>query len=280
MKKKLKRVGLVSLMVLAWTVFVGLGFVNGYLLFSIDSGHTTEGFAKAVKERAQSQYIGNMGMLLLEKGEVAESFFLGQDGEEVNAQSPFPVASISKWVTAVGVLKLVEQGRLALDKPVDDYLTRWHLPKSDFDNRGVTVRRLLSHSAGLDDDLGYGGFAAGEKLQTLEESLTSAADGYYEGAKARVGYEPGSQFMYSGASYTLLQLLIEEVSGQAFNEYMKAEVFEPTGMNQSSFLLSEAKAKGLVSIYKTDGSARPMKRFTAKAAASLMTRYITSGRHN
>ena len=271
MKKKLKRVGLVSLMVLAWTVFVGLGFVNGYLLFSIDSGHTTEGFAKAVKERAQSQYIGNMGMLLLEKGEVAESFFLGQDGEEVNAQSPFPVASISKWVTAVGVLKLVEQGRLALDKPVDDYLTRWHLPKSDFDNRGVTVRRLLSHSAGLDDDLGYGGFAAGEKLQTLEESLTSAADGYYEGAKARVGYEPGSQFMYSGASYTLLQLLIEEVSGQAFNEYMKAEVFEPTGMNQSSFLLSEAKAKGLVSIYKTDGSARPMKRFTAKAAASLMT---------
>ncbi len=258
-------------MVLAWTVFVGLGFVNGYLLFSIDSGHTTEGFANAVKERAQSQYIGNMGMVLLEKGEVAESFFLGQDGEAVNAQSPFPVASISKWVTAVGVLKLVEQGRLALDKPVDDYLTRWHLPKSDFDNRGVTVRRLLSHSAGLDDDLGYGGFADGEKLQTLEESLTSAADGYYEGAKARVGYEPGSQFMYSGASYTLLQLLIEEVSGQPFNEYMKAEVFEPVGMNQSSFLLSEAKAKGLVSIYKTDGSARPMKRFTAKAAASLMT---------
>ena len=68
-------------------------------------------------------------------------------------------------------MKLVEQGQLDLDKPIDDYLTRWHLPESEFDNRKVTIRRLLSHSAGLVDDLGYNGFGPIETIQTLEESL-------------------------------------------------------------------------------------------------------------
>ena len=269
--KKLKRTALVIAIILVWTLFVGLGFTNGYLLFSLDSSHSTQGFIAAVKAQAEKQYIGNLGMALIEGGEVAETFFLGQDGEVINAQSSFPVASISKWVTAAGVLKLVEQGTLELDRPVEDYLTRWHLPESKFNNKEVTVSRLLSHSAGLDDDLGYGGFVAGEQIQTLEESLTSAADGYYDGAKARVGYEPGSQFMYSGASYTLLQLLIEEVTGLDFNDYMASEIFEPLGMTHSSFVLDEVKDKSLVTVYKTNGEARPMKRFTAQAAASLMT---------
>jgi len=269
--KKLKRITLILSVLLAWIVFVGLGFTNGYLLFSIDSSHSPQGFIEALEEQANTQFIGNISVALIENGRVVSSYHYDHQGLEVNEHSAFPVASISKWVTAVGVLKLVDNGLLDLDKPVENYLARWHLPESEFDNDGVTVRRLLSHSAGFDDDLGYGGFKEGEQIQSLEESLTSAADGYYEGAKARVGYQPGSQFMYSGAGYTLLQLLIEEVTGKAFNEYMNLEIFEPLRMINTSFLLSDSESIDLVPVYRADGSKRPMNRFTAKAAASLMT---------
>ena len=83
---------------------------------------------------------------------------------------------MSKWVTAWGVLTLVEAGKLDLDKPVSTYLTRWKLPPGAFPNDGVTVRRLLSHMAGLTDGLGYAGFKPGVPLQRLEDSLTRAAD--------------------------------------------------------------------------------------------------------
>lgn len=162
-------------------------------------------------------------------------------------------------------------GKLDLDTSVDYYLTRWHLPESEFDNSKVTVRRLLSHSAGLDDDLGYDGFGPNDYVQTLEESLTNAADGYYDGAMAKVGYVPGSQYMYSGAGYTLLQLLIEEISGQSFQNYMTAAIFEPLGMRSSTFVPSERTDLDLALFYNQDGTISEPVTFTALAAASLYT---------
>ena len=119
------------------------------------------------------------------------------------------MASVSKWVTSFGIMKLVENEKLDLDKPIEDYLTRWKLPKNEFDNSKVTIRRLLSHSSGLVDGLGYQGFAPNEKVQTIEQSLNKASDRLYSEGVAKVGFEPGSKFMYSGAGYTILQLIIE-----------------------------------------------------------------------
>jgi CubicO group peptidase (beta-lactamase class C family) len=98
---------------------------------------------------------------------------------------------------------------LDLDKPIDDCLTRWHLPESEFDNKKVIVRKLLSHSTGLANDLGDGDFKTNETVQTIEESLTKASDTEYSEGVARVGYQTGSEYMYSGAGYSILQLLIE-----------------------------------------------------------------------
>src|SRR5690242_12394867 len=66
------------------------------------------------------------------------------DGTLVTTDTVFQVASISKVISAWGVMKLVEQGILALEAPVESYLTRWHLPPSDYDIKGVTVERVLS----------------------------------------------------------------------------------------------------------------------------------------
>ncbi len=265
-----KRLSLICFVLFIWTAFVGFGFIHGFLLKPITSENTSEAFIEATKEKIDSEFVGNFAMVLIENGEVSKDFFYAVD-KSVNENTVFPVASISKWITSFGVLKLVEQGNLDLDRPVEDYLTRWHLPESVFDNKQVTVRKLLSHSSGLIDDLGYEGFVSDEDVQTLEQSLTKAADAPYSEGVAIVGYEPGSKYMYSGAGYTILQLLIEEVTGQSFQDYMTQEVFTPLKMENSTFILSEKPKLQLTQIYKDDGTIREFNKFTALAAASLFT---------
>ena len=236
--KTFKNIAIIILAAIVWTGFVGYGFMNGFLLKPITSKNTPEAFIEATKEKLEEEFVGNVAMVLIENGEISNEFFYSIN-QPVNEHTVFPVASISKWVTSFGVLKLVEQGKLDLDKPVDDYLTRWHLPESEFDNKKVTARRLLSHSSGLIDDLGYDGFTADQTVQTIEESLTKASDTEYSYGVAIVGNEPGSNYMYSGAGYTILQLLIEEISGQPFQAFMTQEVFEPLQMDNSTFVPSE-----------------------------------------
>jgi len=255
---------------LAWTAFLFYGTDSGFLLRGITSGDTADDFIAAAEEKLQQEFAGNMAMALLEDGEVVGASFHSEH-QPVTDSTSFLVASLSKWVTAWGVFKLVENGKLDLDKPVDSYLTRWHLPESKFDNEEVTARRLLSHTAGLVDSLGYAGFKPDEKVQTLEASLTQPADAPWSNGAARVGVQPGERFIYSGASYTLLQLLIEEVSGQSFQEFMATEVLNPLGMNHSTFDRSEVQGRSLAEAYDTDGSISTFDTFTALAAASLYT---------
>lgn len=265
-----KYISIIIIAILIWTAFIGYGFINGFLLKPITSKNTSEAFIEAAKEEIDDEFVGNFAMTLIENGKISKNFFYSVD-KPVNENTVFPVASVSKWITSFGVLKLVEQGKLDLDKPIDDYLTRWHLPKSDFDNKKVTARKLLSHSSGLVDDLGYNGFTPNETVQTIEESLTKASDAENSDGVAIVGYEPGSKYMYSGAGYTILQLVIEEITGQSFQDYMTQAVFIPLEMDNSTFVLSEKPNLQLTEIYQDDGTTRIFNRFTALAAASLFT---------
>jgi CubicO group peptidase (beta-lactamase class C family) len=159
-----------------------------------------------------------------------------------------------------------------LDAPVSTYLTRWRLPASEFDNDKVTARRLLSHTAGLTDGLGYAGFKPGAAVQSLEESLTAPADvSPGAGGVIRVGYEPGTRWKYSGGGYAILQLLIEERSGEPFEAFMQRVVFRPLGMQRSSYSWTPEDGKTLAASY--DGDAKPGThyRFAAVAPVSLYT---------
>jgi len=212
---------------------------------------------------------GAVAFVLIEKGEVFGEHYVSA-GAPVTRDTLFQLASLSKWATALGVLKLAADGKLDLDAPVSRYLTRWQLPESEFDTDGVTARRLLSHTAGLTDGLGYLGFAPGTPVQTLEASLTEAADPM-PGAdgRTRVGRAPGSSWSYSGGGYALLQLLIEEVSGEPFADYMKRTVFAPLGMPQATFDLAAAETAGLAPCFDADGAPCAYNSFAAPAAAAL-----------
>jgi len=186
---------------------------------------------------------------------------------KVGEQTGFNIASISKTVAAWGVMNLVEDGTLELDAPVATYLTRWHLPESAFDVDGVTVRRLLSHTAGLSLH-GYPGWTSDDTLPTIEESLSGRTNG---GGDVQLIREPGSRFQYSGGGYMLLQLIVEEVSGQSFADYMQAEVLDPLGMTNSSYTIDEEILRSSSLEHDSYGDVIPFERFTAQAAAGLQT---------
>ncbi len=115
--------------------------------------------------------------------------------------------SISKSITAWGVMRLVEQGLVGLDDPVQQYLGDWKLPESEYSEQEVTIRRLLSHSAGM--SLG----TIGEEY-TPQSNIPSLRD--YLTHEARLIREPGSGFLYSNPGFNLLELL----TGRDFAEYM------------------------------------------------------------
>lgn len=260
---------LTVLALLAWAAFVVTGTLEGWWRQPLAPFGNTNAFRAAAIAKIDQEHKGNVAFALLENGRIVATHFVSA-GRPVDGDSRFQVASMSKWITAWGVMTLVEAGKLDLDKPVSTYLTRWKLPPSQFDNNGVTVRRLLSHTAGLTDGLGYAGFKPGTQVQTLEDSLTHTADASpgHDG-RVRVGIAPGTEFKYSGGGYTLLQLIIEEVSGQSFNDYMKSTVLNPLGMARSTFVLDDET--DVANFFDERGRLATHYRFTALAAASLYT---------
>lgn len=145
------------------------------------------------------------------------------------------LASISKVVTATAVMQLVEQGKLDLDRDINDYLKTVKIPKK-FD-KPITLRNLLTHTAGFDDRY------IGKSFRTREER-PSLQDFIQKMLPARI-YPPGEIFMYSNIGNALAALVVQDVSGQDFNEYCRQHIFLPLGMKKTSFRIDDQLAKNL-----------------------------------
>ncbi len=185
----------------------------------------------------------------------------------VDENTVFQAASISKSLTAWGVMKLWEKGLIDLDAPVEKYLTRWQLDGSKFDSNGITIRRILSHTAGLSIH-GYAGYSPHKRLPTIEQSLSGM--GIFAG-KLKIIIQPGKKYKYSGGGFTLLQLLIEEITGITFEKYMEKEILKPLGMNESFYVLKEEQKRKMAKAYDVLGNEMPNYIFIEQAAAGLYT---------
>jgi CubicO group peptidase (beta-lactamase class C family) len=196
-----------------------------------------------------------------------------EEGTAATTETLFQAGSISKPVGATGALRLVEEGRVELDVPVNDYLTSWSLPDNEFTERTpVTIRRLLSHTAGTTVH-GFPGYAVSDEVPTVPQVLDGAPPA--NTAAVRVDIEPGTQQRYSGGGTTIVQLALTDVTGEAYPDLLNRLVLEPAGMVHSTYenplpadRLTEAAAG-----YGRDGSAVPGKRHTypEMAAAGLWT---------
>ena len=223
----------------------------------------------AAIEIVQSENVGNIALVLIEDGEVFEEYFDGVS-QQIDSDTVFSAASMSKWITALGIMHLVQTGHIDLDVPVSEYLTRWQLPPSEFDHDDVTVRRLLSHMSGLNDGLGFADYEPDESLPTLEESLRHPRASSGRDVQIALGRSPGTEWDYSGGGYLILQLVIEEVSGQTFEVYMQTSLFEPLGMSRSTYKYI-GKMNNRSNSYDTNGDLATSYQYAASAATGFTT---------
>jgi len=178
-------------------------------------------------------------------------------GPPVLPETLFQAASISKPVSAVAALALVQAGKLDLDGDVNLFLKNWKIPANSYtDQSKVTLRRLLNHSAGVTVH-GFPGYPAGAPIPSLADVLNGAPPA--NTAPVLVDHEPGTRFEYSSGGYTIMQQMLIDVTDTPFPSLLEDFVLKPFGMNHSSFLqpLPKNDAHTTATPYRATGAPVP-----------------------
>jgi CubicO group peptidase (beta-lactamase class C family) len=186
-----------------------------------------------IKGQMSQRQINGLSLAIIHNGQIDARAYgvTSRGGQPVTTTTLFQAGSISKPVAAVGSLKLVEQGALSLDEDVNAKLKSWKVPENEFTKtQKVTLRRLLSHTAGLTVH-GFPGYDVKERMPSVVEVL----DGGGNTAPVRVNVTPGSIARYSGGGYTVMQLMVSDVTGKPFPQYMIEAVLAPIGMSRSTY---------------------------------------------
>lgn len=194
--------------------------------------------AGALREHAEGcEAFGFAGaVLVIDGGEVVllEGFGEAAPGRGATVDTLFEVASVAKQFTAAAVLRLQDQGRLTLDDAIGE-----HLPGVPDEHRGVTIRHLLTHTAGWARMGPTGG----------GPDRDAAVAAYLRAPRVR---EPGVRMEYHNGGYALLAAIVEHASGRRFEDYLRDEVFAPAGMASTGFC-GEAFGADRLAIGHADG---------------------------
>lgn len=186
----------------------------------------------------------------------------------VTPDTVFVTASLAKPVAARVAMALARDGKVSLDKPVADGLSPWPLAASStFDHRLITLRHLLSHTAGTTLG-GYEGWTDYSQLPTLEASLAGKTNGR---GPVELFAAAGSRFQYSGGGYTLMQLVIERNSQRRYADLANELVFQPLGMARSSVAMTPQVLAGGAQGHGDDGRPVPMRYYVEQAPSTLST---------
>ena len=230
-----------------------------------------------VKTWMARRHVAGLSLAIIDQGKIAVTRAYGVADEStkqpVTAATLFQAGSISKPVSALAALRLVEAGKLSLDEDVNLRLKGWKVPANQFTTgEKVTLRRLLSHSAGVTVH-GFPGYAVDEPVPTLVQVLDGAPP--TNTAPIRVDTTPGAIWRYSGGGFTIIQQLLIDVTGTPFPELLQQSVLGPIGMTSSSFAQPQPPARAALtaSAYYADRS--PVKGrwhlYPEMAAAGLWT---------
>ncbi|WP_190138512.1 serine hydrolase domain-containing protein, partial [Streptomyces longispororuber] len=189
--------------------------------------------ADEVRRAMERCRVPGVGLALLHGGELVavEAYGAAADGVPLTPATPFQTGSLSKHVTALGVLRLADDGVLDLDADVNTYLTSWRVP-GGAGEQPVTLRQLLGHRSGLSSTPGNG-FHPAAAAPALLDLLRGTADP--EVPPVTRGAVPGSAFRKANAHYVVVQQALEDATGEPFAALMRRLVLDPLGMRDSSF---------------------------------------------
>jgi CubicO group peptidase (beta-lactamase class C family) len=224
---------------------------------------TVEAFINGFASYALESYeVPGLGFVMVKDGEVFFSKGYGFADEEM--QVPFDPdqtivrgGSIVKTVTALAVMQLVEQGKLDLDADVNQYLSHFQVPQTY--DKPVTARHLLHYTAGFDTRF------IGIRVESMDEVLP-LGEYLAHHLTARVR-PPGEIRSYNDFEIALAGLLVEEVSGMPYDQFVQEHVFKPLGMESTSIYLSKEDGGRVASGYRSDGQPYPLNYYYLNDAA-------------
>ncbi|MDW3650638.1 MAG: serine hydrolase domain-containing protein [Bacteroidia bacterium] len=164
---------------------------------------------------------------IVEKGEVRYQAAFGKEilGQKapMRVESVLPIGSLTKSMTALALMQLVEKGQLDLDKPIVEYVPEFQTAKPEKSSK-ITCRMLLNNSSAL-----YGGYSDGSlEGDSATYQLMKSLDGTY------LEQEPGLFYRYSNTAFSLAGYLLHAISGEAYADYLERHIFKPLGMNSTS----------------------------------------------
>lgn len=226
-------------------------------------------------ERMQHYRVPGVSIAVADAGRVVWARGFGvkraDSSDPMTEDTVLQAASISKVVAATVTLRLVDASKLSLDADVNTLLESWHVPENRFTKtEKVTLRRILSHSAGL-TGFSVGGYGPNEPLPTLPSILDGKKPA--KTAAIRVDVVPGSISRYSGGGVSIEQLLLGDVTGRPFSELAKELVLDPFEMRRSTFeteLPPDFRALAS-SAHDSTGNPITIWRYREVAAAGLWT---------
>jgi CubicO group peptidase (beta-lactamase class C family) len=173
------------------------------------------------------------------------SFGKAGNGRKVDEDSVFNVGSISKLFVSVAVMKLVEQGKMDLDAPVNRYIPEFTLASPSGSSAAITIRSLLTHESGLVSDIMEGWYleAPGGKAGTTGKDYRRIVE---QLNRTKTTREPWTEHSYSNAGFSLLGVAVERASGQDYAEFVGKEILKPWGMTESGFAYDGLDPKNIV----------------------------------
>lgn len=224
-----------------------------------------------LEEAIQKEQVPGLVAMVLKNGQVvyhsAKGFADVESGKKMEKNSIFRIASQTKAITSTAIMILWEEGKFRLDDPISKYIPEFKNPQvlSNFrysdttyttkpSSREITIRHLLTHTSGL----GYGVIDGDERMKMIYHKAgvvdlfttekVSIEQSVKRLAKLPLHHEPGAKYTYS-EGLDVLGYLVEIISGKPFDVFLKERIFDPIGMNDTRFYLSEAQAPRLVTVH-------------------------------
>ena len=232
---------------------------------------------QTILERLKHYKIAGASVAVIDGGKIAWARGYGladkEENRPVTPETLFQAGSISKPVAAIGTMKLVQEGRLNLEEDVNRKLISWKVPENEFTKeKPVTLQRVLSHTAGLTVH-GFPGYAEDKPVPTVPQILQGEKPA--NTSAVRVTVLPGKMWRYSGGGFTLMQLLVMDVTGKPYADFLRENVLDPAGMKDSTYQqpLPVDRAAAAATGYRMNG-AKVVGRYHTypeQAAAGLWT---------
>ena len=284
--------------------------LRSFLVLLVSSGLHAASLPKTAPEQAgiSAEHLKRVTALLdryIQKGEIAGAVSLvarrgslvhlqAQGVADLESKKPlttdaiFRLASMTKPITSVAVMMLLEEGKFLLDDPVSRFLPEFKDPKVAIANAPneragggfrvvpaaseITIRQLLTHSAGLASGSGGPTLELSKSLAQYRKPENTMQEYVAQLAKLPLNFQPGSAWEY-GPATDVLGRLVEVISGESLSEFFSKRIFKPLEMTDTNFYVPEERLSRLVTAYTKEGSG--LKKLTAAGPATRNGRFFS-----